>query len=248
MAAAELLPPQPRMGIIHIMLWTAGTAVILTLYRNAAVLSDSEFEQGVFRQVTTLIWSMIAGIGLCGVFVWVMRRRAGLAFPVHPGHWVLVVGGALSLAYALIWLVWAAVIDDNNRWFTLLRCAYALASLLAMGMFWFSAWRTLGPSYWVVFLGVVASRNGLVALELVLYSCFDRWFPLTIVADGWHLFIIIIEIVIIIEITQVVVMVTCLFKDRRVRVRRDWMHWAGMVVVLSSALLTIAQRVYFQLL
>jgi hypothetical protein len=106
------LAPQPtmsvagnRLGISHFLLWLAATAVVLTAFRP--VLSDSVFpRQGsagerfsshehfvAFVAIATIapIWgAALAGFGLAG---W-RRLRGGAPFPVHPGHWLLLVVGS----------------------------------------------------------------------------------------------------------------------------------------------------------
>jgi hypothetical protein len=98
-----------RLRIGHFLLWLAATAVILTAFRPAwtdgvlpsqaagdeRFLTRKQFTSLVAMATIAPVWgAAIVGLGIAG---W-RRVCGGPAFPVHPGHWLLLVVGSGALA------------------------------------------------------------------------------------------------------------------------------------------------------
>lgn len=92
-------PEEPRLGILHFMVWTACVAAYLGLAR-VLTFPPSDRIPVPFMAA----WAMHAtgaGAALGGLGLLAARRWRGLPFPVHPGEYLLVVlgfGSVLGLA------------------------------------------------------------------------------------------------------------------------------------------------------
>jgi hypothetical protein len=93
----------PRLGLIHLLMWTACVAVWLGLQRVVGQLfwnSAHPFGDSILKIADTVLTSLGNGAALGGLLLWVARRRRGLPFPKHPGEYLLVV---LGLSEVLRW-------------------------------------------------------------------------------------------------------------------------------------------------
>lgn len=88
---------EPRLGIIHLLIWTACVALVLGI--------DQSFSSGFptlhceNRMATALVQSMGGGTALAGLLIWARRRYRGQAFPRYAGEYFLVVFGILTALY-----------------------------------------------------------------------------------------------------------------------------------------------------
>lgn len=103
---AELVPEGPpdpgeRLSILHLMVWTAGSAVILAFYRNTMSQAEdnpSPMNPPWLQAMTALLVSPLQGAGVAAVGLMFWRRfSGGRPFPKEPGHWLLVIAGAIAL-------------------------------------------------------------------------------------------------------------------------------------------------------
>ncbi len=86
---------QPRLGIIHLMLWTAGTAIVLTIDRIAQDLVPEESSPlDSIRPWMSAAWAVVIGPAIATWAVLIRRRLRGIRFPTQPGEWLLLVSGA----------------------------------------------------------------------------------------------------------------------------------------------------------
>jgi len=99
---AELVNTVPlhpeRLSILYLMIWTAGSAVILAFYRQALVQSSSPSNPLWLQTLYALLMSPLQGAGVGAVALMAWRRfRGGRPFPTQPGHWLLVITGVMAL-------------------------------------------------------------------------------------------------------------------------------------------------------
>jgi hypothetical protein len=100
-------PDEPRLGILHLLAWTACVAVYLGVQRIAGQRLDDPTGPfgGTYNAVIATLGSIACGAALGGLILWGTRRWRGLAFPKHPGEYLLVVTGlhlALEFSTALL--------------------------------------------------------------------------------------------------------------------------------------------------
>lgn len=239
-------PAQPPLSIAHLMLWTAGSALILAIDPQA--LDEVEFATpGDLRTIITvhrLFSSTIYGVAIASVAIFVHRRfRKGPPFPVQPGHWLLFIQGLLVLFTLPAWSVFVLlqsrwISDGDIRWFT--------PSILFVGLQVLSHGITIGGYGWAL-RRLQAERRWrlLFWFELGLGVCnllaclteWVRWWPASsFLAFEWMS-----------AFVSAVWLVVVAILDWRQRTRRDWLHWTGVVVQLSGAALAVLTNLCLRL-
>ncbi len=99
-------PAPPPLRIAHLMLWTAGSAVILAMYRGIFDEIEPSVPHAIrlILTVSLLLGSMICGAAISSVAVFLYRRfTKGPPFPVQPGHWLLLILGVVELVTLPAW-------------------------------------------------------------------------------------------------------------------------------------------------
>lgn len=149
-------PEQPRLGIIHLMVWTACTAGCLSIYRVLHLLVFPDKAGELDLSETSQMVSSGIGIGAAwgGLLLFVRRRYRGLPFPVHPGEILLIAIGI----HALLSLAWGAIMFSISH---------------AMG--WDTA--SLPWSFWILWTCGNNTIAGLVFLVAALKNKNARWRP-----------------------------------------------------------------------
>jgi hypothetical protein len=234
-------PPAPRLGIIHILLWMAGSAVLLLFMRRMDERFADLLPEGwqTFQRVMHLVQSMIFGAALTGfpLFYFYWRRRS--PYPRHPGHWLLLL---LGTGLLLHWVLFETTPVnpqhdyESYKYWAVFRhsLSTAVESLLLVTA--------------SVFL--IRSRSiiwSLVLLGTVLLSALE-WLAVLIEYDfvpgirrlaspyssglPYPLFLYVYRATI--TLPQLGVMAACLV-DVFTRTRRDWAHWMGVCCFLLGA-------------
>ena len=110
-------PEQPRLGIIHFMVWTACAAVYFSIVRTAQL----GFAEKVPVDGLMFAWlgqGVGAGAALGGLVLFAARRYRGPRFPTQPGETLLVllgVGVVIEFVrYLASFLMVAALTADPN--------------------------------------------------------------------------------------------------------------------------------------
>ncbi len=221
--------PQPRLGIIHIMLWTAGSAMILAMYRALIDLANMPDQARVQWYVMQIGYSIVYGAALAGVILFGYRRLTkGAPFPVLPGHWLLLTWGIVfivgSVGHAVQWAV--------RVWFdSYPPLVYGLAQWLshtvAASILLVAIIRVKDSSYWRMYLWaslvlqLIQADAGLMQVPAMTMSFYllQRWIY------GLSAAVLVPWLLVTVA------------RDWRRSVRRDWLHWTGIVVTLSGPVL-----------
>ena len=232
-------PAQPPLRIAHLMLWTAGTALVLGMYRATYDSIDYELPNSIrtIFNVNRILSSIIHGAAIASVVIFVHRRLTkGPPFPVQPGHWLLFIQGLLVLITLPGWSVFVLLqsqgtFDGGTRWIT--------PDILFVGLQVLSHGTTIGTYGWAL-RRLQAERRWrlLFWLELGFGICnllaslagFVPWLPgLRVLGFQWMGA----------TVPAVWLLVAALLDWRR-RARRDWLHWTGVVEQLSGAALALS--------
>jgi hypothetical protein len=116
---AELVPeetagPGERLSILHLMVWTACTALILAFYRQSMSLPESSINPAWLRVVTALVGAPIQGACVASLLLVLWRKaKGGRPFPRQPGHWLLVIPGVVTLLSWPWWMLILLVMNSN---------------------------------------------------------------------------------------------------------------------------------------
>ena len=236
------LPRQPPIGIIHVLIWTACTALLMAGHRWFNTSGEMSDEHALFRTVTSVLNSILYGMALGGPILLVYRRLTGGApFPVQPGHWLLLVEGFGCL------IIWSAFVGTRvlERWndtpdydmfyvaVRVLTIQASLAVVLAC-----VGWRFRGELYWRLYFWIRLPFYMAVALAWLppLVSHYTQ-VPFSLVNGVqscgvfvWGLWL-----------------VAAVIADWAKAKRRDWLHWLGVVVSFGGTVMYLISRLWFWL-
>ncbi len=210
---------QPRPGIIHMMLWTAGTAIALTIDRMAQDLvpeKSSPFDS--IQPGISATWAVVIGPAIAAWAILVRRRIRGIRFPTEAGEWLLLVSGA-DFVFSQFCAITGRLTEDTEAmqsewlllWFGVAHLFPAIAYVIA-------ALYNRQPRSWMVCFSLIATVRFLMCLPLFAISFGVLWPYLTF---GSFSFLCL----------PLVVLVTIAVDIRRRR-RYGWLHWVGVVTYL----------------
>ncbi len=208
----------PRIGILHLLVWTACVALYLAILRflwqrAGAVLPDL----GLCWAALTVLDSVCWGTALGGLVLWIARRWRGLAFPQHPGEYMLVVLG-LDVAWRFV-DAFAVLGIGPTSWTVHARLIVTLACYSLIYV-----WPALsvGRLHWrIFFLTLLAKRlaDALMRQGLMYLWLARVWDIVTFVNNA--------------PILLIPALLAVIFsKDRRDGNRHPWTHWVGVALVL----------------
>src|SRR5262245_24076441 len=90
---AVLLSPvltQPRLSILHLMVWTATSAAMMALMR---LPREVESQIPAHYMIGRIVLAMYGGVALGGVAMAISRWFRKILFPTEPGEWLLLLQG-----------------------------------------------------------------------------------------------------------------------------------------------------------
>jgi hypothetical protein len=93
---AESFPERPRLGIRHLLLWTACAAVYLAMYQGFFAGAVDAFDR--IYAILTALHSIAGGVLLMGVLFWLARRLQRVPFPSSEGEVLWLALGLILLA------------------------------------------------------------------------------------------------------------------------------------------------------
>ena len=218
----------PRLGIRHLMLWTAMTAVVLGMYRAAQYRSPMQNEYVLFFGI---VQPMLFGGQLAGLIILAAWRYRRLSFSPQPGEWLLLVTGLSSTVTLL--LGWPMVISFNT-----------VGAVFQCGIYFLPAWKIRDSRPWRVFFWLVFVRSVLgfllsafLPLMFVLAGTFPMMLAMTLFwAISYY----------IMPYAPVVILGVALWTDRSARRSWRWTHWVGIGLYLATTLLQEISTMWFR--
>lgn len=224
--AAEAAEPRgvERLGIIHLMLWTTGTAFILMFQRLIAEMMAALPFEVSRRQMTDIVYALAGGAAVAAVPLWISLRRRGAAFPRQPGEWLLLCqGGAillnevvtlLMLGGITIYTTYTTVTSGSAQWNMYL--ALAIQALAAF-LFLLPLFRLREGRWWRAFF-LLQGAMLLMQIPLLLLFQFG-YLSIWLVAKFFYL-----------DHLPSLVLLIAVAQDVRRRESRVWTHYAGVGV------------------
>ena len=232
----------PRLGIIHLLAWTAATAVLLKYSLAMEMIAETGGEsirssRDLFQEVSNFVSSTTIGAALVGACVLLLAKIRRLPGRFQPGHWLLLITALTTLlslsVSALYALARAADLADYSslRWYFM---AYGLVWVIQAGMYFYAGRPSRGGRRWSICFAVLA----LVALVRGLWHVGNSLLDFLGSPFSFPL-----ETLIVAPVLLVVVLV-----DLRRGPRRDWLHWLGVAVIAIGMLLWVAWWVWERLM
>lgn len=233
----------PRLGIVHLLGWTLGVAVVLGIYRAANAF---RIQDGAAQPMSpwALGFGLAYGTALGGLslFLWRWWRGTGSG-PTQPGHWLLVFAGlgfcldllAMAAAEAIVYL-WTGTIDGFRIW-NLHQClGWSLGAMVAFVVLCRLREATVG---WIVITSLLFVAMSMAAIQhIVSFVAFElgalgSWTWLVPLGGKTIGVAVVLAAILTVEIV-----------DRRRGRARDWLHAGGILAVtlLSLAELTANVR------
>ena len=172
---------RPRLGIVHLLLWTAATAVVLSVrgawMRWETFPPDELLAARIGHVVTCIAYGAI----LAGIIVLLWGRfRGGIPFPDAPGHWLLLflVAGVLldAAAEGVSWYVVPPSGDILDNWTLRYHIQQAIVwsgvVVLSVGVL---VWMRAGLGWALLFIiMLVGSLAMLVDHPRILFKIIDQ--------------------------------------------------------------------------
>lgn len=172
----------PRLGIIHLLAWTAATAVLLKFSMAMGTIGETGGStlqlRDAFSQVLGLIYSTTLAAGLVGTVMLLLAKFRGLPGRFQPGHWLVLI---LTLTWLLIRLILYLSLLAAQAGFSrysAASCAGVLRGLTALlcgGMYFYLTLASKDGRRWKTCFGVLAVAElmrGLSYLGFSLFECF----------------------------------------------------------------------------
>jgi hypothetical protein len=241
--AVDYLEP-PRLGIIHLLAWTAAAAVFLSI-SSAVLRADSDFLSHlnaagrIFHRAIIAANGLLHGAALVGAVVVVRARLRQRSRRLQPGHWLLIVGTAAALVRMVVWALLALIehltrLDDDNG-----MGAMGLGIVLAFGVplmtygagYWLATLVGKAPLRWKVLFGFLGTMSLLRALGCLAVLTPMGFYVLGFVFNSFW--------AILMGVFFAVVFVI----DLAARGRRDWLHWLGVAFLGFVLLLELGWQV-----
>ena len=228
---AEYYRP-PRLGIIHLLAWTAATAVLLKFSMAMDMIGStggSTAPVSAFQQVLGLIYSMTHAAELVGTAVLLLAKSRGLPGRFQPGHWLVLVATVTWLLFGLILFLWLLAVRagfsdySTTSWFLVLG---GLTAVLCGGVYFYLTLASKDGRRWKTCFGVLAVAELMRGLSCLGSSLFGM---------SWLLDFFVLGCLIVTPTILVIVVV-----DLRRGPRRDWLHWVGPTMIGIGALVTVA--------
>jgi hypothetical protein len=204
-------PHEERITIALLMLWTAMTAAVLGFDRAANFPNSGVL--GVLPQLMAFVSAPLIGMGLSAWVLMLWRWYTdGPRFPSQPGHWLLLLFGFSSV----VWIAQRAIVLVSLagfQGFVLFLGINLIVELLALLLYVQAFLATRNRWRWLFGVGVCTtllallstSTLGLAELRYQLHQLLAWVFCLC--------------------------MLPLAIADLREGVRRDNLHWAGVIVI-----------------
>lgn len=222
---------QPPFSISHIFAWTLGTAFLLVFYR---------FNMGLYGEVEDSVRATLSGqylahcflhgpsIACLGIFV-VRKIRGGAPLPVEPGHWMLLHGAVYAIsALSANWIL-SQLPNSGLEWLYLVLIHVPGLILLVFALAARRCFRLWRAYFALEILNVATSASLFFLVRIISVS---QHGILSLATTALPLF----------------VLIAATIDDQVKKVKRDWIHWVGVVTGIGSVLLSTLLSILFSFL
>jgi len=226
----------PRLSIFHLMLWTLCSAVHLTIYRAIlAIQGEGPAGYANMHDATSVINGIAAGAIIAGTIVLAGTRiRSGPPMLRHPGHWILLVAAIQSLIYLPV-MAGMLLLQQYSYQFPWIMFAYAAVMSISPLGFTLAAWRNKALRWKLMFLllGCSGAAYCLLYVTIALGDLFSSFRGMnssvaTILSMSYWFNPILAVVIVIMAIGE-----------HATGLRRDWIHWTGILTHVTSILTNV---------
>jgi len=230
----------PRLGIVHLLVWTACVALYLGLARmmgDMILVHTPDYSPGPLTLRSTLMGTFRgigSGTALAGLLLFATRPSRGIRFPLHPGEylWVLLgFGVAIRLLSTTLATVWYVLMSGSPAFTTWISWPLLLLSLVLHVAIWIWVLLRVKKRRWQVYFALLIASN-------VLYFA-----PVYFLARLAPALAPIAHVILRLAVDTVLVVV--LLKDFADANRYPWTHWLGVVTRLWFTAVSVGAVLLF---
>ena len=215
-----------RFGIVHVLVWTALTAVLLAVDREISVPSAGQTYVAIHLAFRTF-YAILGGAAVTGLWITVSKRSQLRTAALEPGQWLLVLIGITVLSHVVVQL--GLVFLDAmtmHRYRFLLGWTWVARYVLITLLFVVVALRFIASRQWRIALLVMAAVELIRAKTIVLLVTHQIWARVGLFVP-W-------------DLAAAAAVLFAVWKDRRLGVSRSWLHKLGAGIAVVDAVTTSA--------
>ncbi len=235
-------PEPPRLGILHLLVWTACVAVYFSLThavysRQMVQAAQLDLDSMGFGVGLWVMEGIVSGTALGGLLLLASRRYQRLRFPRQPGEtlWALLgIAAVMELLSSWLWYLAAGEPGSNvhaGLWVSLDGGFRFLTIVVLSVLYLFAAARTK-TGRWRLYLITVAAANVVVfflpCMGVILFSV--RWALVFSLGP---------------QLIPLVVLLGVALKDFLTGDRYGWTHWSGVGIALCNGVILATQLVWW---
>jgi hypothetical protein len=222
----------PQFGIIHLMLWTAVTAVLLAYFlalRGESINHIPTPSRWLF-QISQTIDAIMLASALVGSGVLIRARCYSILTKLQPGHWLTLIVSldfVFQLAVRLLYRFLNLHGIEPRSILTTQSGAVVTGTLIA-AVYILAFTKLRDAKRWRILFGAKMLGAGVNAVVNLI-------FLVTILSTAWPSSVMWISFFPGIWFVVVFIMlITVAVLDLRGRTPRDWLHWLGVGVVVGE--------------
>ena len=243
------LEGQTRLGIVHLLGWMAGCAVVLAIYRGTTDWAKIDPDYRATLRLWQLAFGLLYGTALSGLGLLAWRRLRGqTTFPSMAGHWLLVFGGIGYLHDALTTWIAERILAASSLSADGLSPYYLQQSLgwggaaLAGLICCFAKGISIRWRVFVLFVTLVFATNAATHILGATTQLAPYFLRRPLFSGSWPYYLAALSRAVG-ESACVGFLPLLVWFDARAGLRRDWLHWTGVVVVTGLAIVDVTQNV-----
>jgi hypothetical protein len=223
---------------LHLLIWVGLVAVLLGLWDLLDRLQPESVRHQIGdwtqRPISVILRTMsvsAAGAAVGGLLIFFARRRRGMAFPVQPGEWLLVMFGAIDVIDLAVYYSALFKADRTyytHGWYEWHYFSEHVEYFLAFGLAAYFC-KSAGPWRWFFWTATIAA---ILSAKRAMGPIVDDWqsiytqpwlrWPALAICAG--------------------MLAIAVGSDWRNWTRRGWVHWVG---VLTMTLSFVEQEIWY---
>lgn len=243
--AVAVEPQEPRLSIMHLLVWTACVAVYFSFMRTVSESGRAQFFSG--PGVFPVLYGLGMGTALAGLVLLVSRRWRGFPLAKYPGEYLLLLSG-VHLVFSVVMPVMEVLIIPvvTALWpFTqYVSLAGYLALLLARAPILLLAAIRVKARRWRVFFVIAVIALAMQLFEFA-FHLLGSLFGLRGVA---YLPRLVGNILRHAPLVATVALMVIVLMDLYERKHYPWQHWLGVGLRFWISAFTLGSLVYYSML
>jgi hypothetical protein len=231
----------PQFGILHLMIWTAVTAVLLKLFMaiTAEPIRQLPTAQLWVSRISQSVYAILWGSILVGSGALVRLRCYTMPKKLQPGHWLVLILTLDIILQLAIWLPYRLFEVVGMR---AIGVGMSVVNTLIAAACVFAFVELRNARRWKILIGAKGLGAGTTAagsvLSFVTMIGFHNAYPLALISP------LIRYCPPIWTAAVLIMLLAAAILDLWHRAARDWVHWLGVGALGVTYAMTFAWEVY----